>query len=48
MGVHGISLGGVDFGSYMVDGQGGKAKVSLLAKPLELQYYFALFSKAAK
>ncbi len=45
----GISLGGVDFGPYLVDGQGagihggGEAKVSLLAKPLELQNYFALF-----
>ncbi len=27
---------------------GGKAKVLLLPKPLELQYYFAPFSKAAK
>ena len=25
-----------------------KPKVTLLAKPLELQYYFAPFSKAAK
>ncbi len=49
--------GGVDFGPYLVEGwQGGgiygggsaKPKVLLLAKPLELQYYFAPFSKAAK
>ena len=52
----GISIEGVDFGPYLVDGwQGGwhpcgegEAKVSLLEKPLLLQYYFARFSKAAK
>ena len=46
--------GGVDFGPHLVDGQqgvtsmagGNKAKVSLLAKPLQLQYYLTLFSKA--
>ena len=50
----GIYLGGVDFGPYLVDGWWGvafmggggvppKPKVSLLAKPLELQKYFAPF-----
>ncbi len=40
---------GVDFGPYLVDGRWGAAsKVSFLVKPLELQYYFAPFSKAAK
>ena len=52
-GWHGISLGGFDFGPDLVDGwqQGGvwqlwgqgKPKVSLLVKPLELQYYFVPF-----
>ncbi len=49
---------GVDFGPYLVEGQYGgvvsmgggsaKPKVLLLTKPLELQYYFAPFSKTAK
>ena len=48
------SLGGVDFGPCLVDGQGGgihggmgggQAKVS---KQRLLQYYFRHFSKAAK
>ncbi len=52
-----VHHGGFDFGPYLVDDlQGGgfhgrgkaKPKVSLLAKPLELQCYFAPFSKAAK
>ncbi len=52
-----FSWGGVDFGPYLVEGQQGgvasmggsaKPKVLLLATPLELQYYFAPFSKAAK
>ena len=56
MGVAYPCPGGFDFGPYMVNGrQGGgihggsaKPKVLLLTKLLELQYYFAPFSKAAK
>ncbi len=52
-----MSMGG-HFGPYLVDNQqrgwhlsiggGGKAKVWLLAKPLELLFYFVPLSKAAK
>ena len=51
----GTFLGGVDFGLCFVDGQWGvwvassggvKPKVSLLLKPLELQYYFVQFFAA--
>ncbi len=49
-------LGGFDFGPHLVDGQGGRVasmrgeSKGLVAgqKPLELQYYFGPFSKAAK
>ena len=47
--------GGFEFGPYLVDdwqcgvasiwGGGVKPKVSLLAKPVELQYYFAPFQR---
>ena len=49
-----ISLGGLTLDLAMrplvLQGasMGGKPKVSLLVKPLELQYYFTPFSKAAK